>query len=384
VEQIALQQLGCLHAGIWLRDSPTDETGDRLVFVESPDNEWLSAKLNAVLPLDATNPLGEAIVTAAPLHFATKVEQNAAYPHLNLTAQVGDARSFVPLKSRRTAIGALALVWDGPHLLSQADRLTIEALAEYTSQAVQRVALVQERLDALLTLQSSMLPRLPAPEHLELAARYRPADARDQVGGDWYDAVVTRSGAINLMIGDVVGHNLEAAAVMGQLRHMLRAIAWAVDDVPSANVARLDQAVEDLGVDGMASLVYARVEPRTSPRERTVIWTNAGHPPPLVVDASGQVQVLDDSPDLMLGVDPTLARSDSSVTVPVGSLLLFYTDGLVERRGEDIADGLERLTAAVAQAHALPTGALLDSVLAALAVGRLDDDVAMLAVRVHE
>ncbi|RYI99554.1 MAG: serine/threonine-protein phosphatase, partial [Actinomycetales bacterium] len=286
------------------------------------------------------------------------------------------------LISGQRAVGALALVWDGRHHLSAEDRLTIEALTAYTTQAVQRALLTQDRLDALVTLQRSMLPRLPAPDSLGLAARYRPADSRDQVGGDWFDAVVTRTGTTSLMIGDVVGHNLEAAAVMGQLRHMLRAIAWAVDAVPSANVARLDRAVHDLDVEGMASLVYARIEPaEPGSSERTVVWTNAGHPPPMVVSASGEVRILDDRPDLMLGVDPTTRRSDTTTTVEDGSLLLLYTDGLVERRGESIEDGFERLRDAVARAHDLPPEELLDAVLAELAVGRLEDDVAMLAVR---
>ena len=99
---------------------------------------------------------------------------------------------------------------------------------------MQRALLLQDRINALVTLQRSLLPRLPRPGDLELAARYRPADSRDQVGGDWYDAVVMRSGETSLMIGDVVGHDMGAAAVMGQLRTMLRTIAWAGDDSPPA------------------------------------------------------------------------------------------------------------------------------------------------------
>ena len=383
VEQTALEHLRCLHAGMWLREST--DLQERVVFVDSPVQDWRSAKLNAVLPLDASNPLGGAIVRATAQHFGSKEEQNATFPHLDTSAQVGDARSFVPLLAGQEAIGALALVWEGRHELSPEDRLTIEALTAYTTQAVQRVLLTQDRLDALLTLQRSMLPRLPAPEGLELAARYRPADSRDQVGGDWFDAVVMRAGATSLMIGDVVGHNIEAAAVMGQLRHMLRAIAWAVDDVPSANVARLDHAVDDLAVDGMASLVYARIQPpQPGGGQRTLVWTNAGHPPPLVVSATGEVRLLDEAPDLLLGVDPTIQRTDRTTSVPTGSLLLLYTDGLVERRGEAIGTGLARLRDAAARAHSLKPDEFLDAVLGDLAVGRLEDDIAMLAVRFQE
>jgi serine phosphatase RsbU (regulator of sigma subunit) len=252
---------------------------------------------------------------------------------------------------------------------------------------VQRALLLQERLDALVTLQSSLLPRLPQPDNLELAAHYRPAASADQVGGDWYDAVVMPSGSTSLMVGDVVGHNIEAAAIMGQLRNMLRAIAWAVDDAPSRNVIRLDQAMHDLAVDGMASLVYARIEQSEEERgrgERTLRWTNAGHPPPLLVTADGTARLLEEGkPDLMLGVDPATERADNRTTIPAESLLLLYTDGLVERRGEDITRGLDRLCAISAAHHALPVAQFVDTVLAELVPAQLTDDVAVLAVRFH-
>jgi serine phosphatase RsbU (regulator of sigma subunit) len=391
VERISLEHLGCLRAGIWLRDraapSPGDVPTDVLTFVESPDQEWPSAMRNAVMPLDSSNPLGVALVDLLPQHFATKDAQNRLFPHLDLSRQVGDARSFVPLVSRGSALGTLALIWDGSRELSDEDRLTIDALASYTAQAVQRAMLLQERLDALVTLQSSLLPRLPQPESLELAAHYRPAASRDQVGGDWYDAVVMPSGATSLMVGDVVGHDIEAAATMGQLRNMLRAIAWAVDDAPSRNVIRLDQAMHDLRVDGMASLVYARIEQTDEQRlrsERTLRWTNAGHPPPLLVTADGTARFLEEGrPDLMLGIEAATERADNRTTIPAESILLLYTDGLVERRGEDITLGLDRLCAIAAKSHGLPVAAFLDAVLAELVPERLADDVAVLAVRFH-
>ena len=385
VEQTALEHLGCLRAGIWLRQ--VDEHGERLGYVGYPGVRWASAIRNALLPLDTTNPLGSAIVRRRPQHFGDKFVQNELYPHLDLSAQIGNARSFVPLVSREQVLGALALVWEDARPLTREDRLTIEALASYAAQALQRAMLIQERLDALVTLQNSLLSELPAPETLELAARYRPAASRDQVGGDWYDAVVMPSGMTNLMVGDVVGHDIAAAAVMGQLRNMLRAIAWAVADAPSNNVARLDQAMADLGVEGMASLVYARIEQTDDQRaigERTLRWTNAGHPPPLLVDADGDARLLQDGiPDLMLGVHPHGERRDRRTTIAPDSLLLLYTDGLVERRGEDITDGLDRLLTVARRHHARPVGDFLDAVLGDLLPEQLHDDVALLAVRFH-
>lgn len=386
VEQTALEHLGCLRAGIWLRQ--VDEHGEQLGYVGYPGVRWASAIRNARLPLDVTNPLGAVIVRRRPQHFGDKHVQNELYPHLDLRDQIGNARSFVPLVSRDQVLGALALIWADARPLTREDRLTIEALTAYASQALQRAMLVQERLDALVTLQNSLLPELPSPESLDIAARYRPAASRDQVGGDWYDAVVMPSGLTHLMVGDVVGHDIAAAAVMGQLRNMLRAIAWAVDDAPSANVTRLDHAMQDLDLEGMASLVYARIEQSLDQRtsgERTLRWTNAGHPPPLLVTPDGTARLLEDGvPDLMLGVQPQWERTDRRTTIAPGSVLLLYTDGLVERRDEDITDGLDRLVAAAGRHHALPVGDLLDAVLADLVPEQLGDDVALLAVRFRD
>ncbi len=389
VERIAVDQLGCLHAGIWLRGdgeaADRDTASEVLTFVEPPATTWTSALRNAVLPLDDTNPLGGAAVHGAAEYFGDRDSQNALYPHLDTVEQVGEARSFQPLTTRGRVLGTLALIWEDPHPLTEQDRVTIEALASYSAQAVQRAGLLQERLDALMTLQSALLPTLPAPECLELAARYRPAASRDQVGGDWYDAVVMPTGATGLMVGDVVGHDIAAAAIMGQLRTMLRSIAWAVDDTPAAHVHRLDLAMQELDVDGMASLVYARVEPGAAPDgSRTLLWTNAGHPPPILVTTDRTVCFLDEGPpDLLVGVDPETDRIDHRASISPGATLLFYTDGLIERRGEDLTIGLDRLADAVRRHHAADVEAFLDAVLGDLVGAELADDIAVLAVRLH-
>lgn len=388
VERIAVEQLGCLHAGIWLRgDDSTapDSPAEILTFVAPPQSSWTSALLNSVLPFDDSNPLGGASVHGRAHYFSDRDTQNAIYPDLDTSRQVGEARSFQPLITRGAVLGTLVLLWHDSHPLNEQDRVTIEALASYSAQAVQRAELLQERLDALVTLQSALLPSLPATEGLTLAARYRPAASRDQVGGDWYDAVVMPYGATGLMVGDVVGHDIAAAAIMGQLRTMLRSIAWAVDDSPAAHVHRLDQAMQDLDVDGMASLVYARVEPGRDPEAgRTLLWTNAGHPPPIEVTAEGEVRFLDDGPpDLFVGVDPETDRIDHRVEIAPGSTLLLYTDGLIERRGEDLTVGLDRLADAVRRHHAADLEGFLDAVLGELLGSELADDVAVLAVRLH-
>ncbi|MAO79157.1 GAF domain-containing SpoIIE family protein phosphatase [uncultured Nocardioides sp.] len=392
VEQVAVEHLGCLRAGLWLTDdgSPSRaadlplrafEVG-QLNYVAQLSDSWHSAQLNRVLRADDSNPLGEALLSNRPVWFRDRAEQNEVYGHLDLRAQVGEARAFLPLGYAGQNLGAMALIWDHPKELTGDELATITALASYTSQALSRALLLQEQSDALVVLQSALLPRLPDTGELEMAARYRPAAARGQVGGDWYDAVVMPSGATSLMIGDVVGHDIGAAATMGQMRTTLRALAWAVDDPPSRQVLRLEEAMLDLGVEGMATLVYGRIEEPDIDGSRVLRWTNAGHPPPLLVHPDGSARFLEDrAGDLMLGVLPDAHRTDNRTDVPRGSLLLLYTDGLVERRGEDLDQGLTRLRVSATAHAALPSEAFLDQVLHDLHDGELADDVAVLAVR---
>ena len=394
VESIAMDQLGCVRAGMWLRNDPLESrtveqpvaepaTSGLLTFIRNPEVDWRQASEHGPVPLSTRNPLGTALLQDTPLFFADRAEYDARYPNLTRTTTTGEARAFLPLRVRQEVYGALALLWPDTRELSEDDRVTISALTSYTAQAVQRALLLQDRINALVTLQRSLLPRLPRPGDLELAARYRPADSRDQVGGDWYDAVVMRSGETSLMIGDVVGHDMGAAAVMGQLRTMLRTIAWAGDDSPARNVARLDRAMHDLGIEGMATLVKARIEPHAGEGGGwRLAWTNAGHPPPLLIEADGTSALLETSrPDLMIGIVPETERTDNRQSIAAGSTLLLYTDGLVERRGEDITVGLDRLRASATLHHELPAAAFLDAVMGDLVGARLEDDVALLVVR---
>ncbi|WP_300404842.1 GAF domain-containing SpoIIE family protein phosphatase [uncultured Nocardioides sp.] len=392
VESVAVEHLGCLRAGLWLTDdgSPSRaadlpirafEAG-RLNYIPQVTDTWHSAQLNRVLMADESNPLGEALLSQRPVWFRDREEQNEIYGHLDLRAQIGEARAFLPLSYAGQTLGAMAIIWDHAKELTGDELATMTALASYTSQALSRALLLQEQSDALVILQSALLPRLPDTGDLEMAARYRPATARGQVGGDWYDAVVMPSGATSLMIGDVVGHDIGAAATMGQMRTTLRALAWAVDDPPSRQVLRLEEAMLDLGVEGMATLVYGRIEEPDATGSRVLRWTNAGHPPPLLVCPSGEVRYLEDhAGDLMLGVLPDAHRTDNRADIPRGSLLMLYTDGLVERRGEDLDQGLMRLRDSAVTHAGLPPEGFLDEVLHDLHDGDLADDVAVLAVR---
>ncbi|MGI8677437.1 MAG: GAF domain-containing SpoIIE family protein phosphatase [Jatrophihabitans sp.] len=236
-------------------------------------------------------------------------------------------------------------------------------------------------------LQDAMLSRIPQPDHLQVATRYLTADLHDQVGGDWYDALLPPDGATTLMIGDVAGHDIAAASVMGQLRNLLRAFAWEHDDEPpSALIARLDHVMTDLGVTTMTTLMVARIEQGKAAAEagqRVLRWSCAGHPAPILIDADGTPTLLTGRPDPPLAVLPGVERRDHLATIGPGQTLLMYTDGLIEDHGQDIVARQLRLLQVLSDGRELGLDDLVDSVLRDMVGKDPDDDVALVAVRFH-
>ncbi len=397
LEKVTLDQLGCLRAGIWLRDPERalsrvpvrartdDEDVESLTFVDPSGRPWEAAHIYNVHRMAHDSPIGDAVLRGEPVYYRSKHEQDEMFPQFTSASRIGESRAFVPLGDAERTYGVLVLLWDEIGDIPLDRRITLSALGVYTSQAIQRGLLNQQRLQALVTLQNALMPKLPEPDMLELAARYLPAARQSQIGGDWYDAVIMPSGDTALMVGDVVGHDISAAAQMGQIRNTLRAFAWAVDDTPASNVTRLDQAMDDLDVEGLATLVFARIEQSDedlAAGRHTLRWTNAGHPPMLVVARDGTVQWLtSEEPDSMLGLGDPTQRTDNRSSIPPGATLLLYTDGLVERRDEDLDVGLDRLAAAAARHRERSLEAFLEGVLEDLLDPMLRDDVAVLAVR---
>ncbi|MGY1590423.1 PP2C family protein-serine/threonine phosphatase [Geodermatophilus sp. SYSU D00708] len=235
-------------------------------------------------------------------------------------------------------------------------------------------------------LQQALLTPPPEPDHLHIAVRYRPAAHEAQVGGDWYDAFLQPDGATTLVIGDVVGHDSDAAAAMGQLRGLLRALAYDNEEPPSATLTRAERAARGLAVSSMATVVLARVERRPDvpvAGTRVLRWSNAGHPPPLVLAPDGTTTLLETRPDLMLGVDPEAPRTDHTVELDDGQTLLLFTDGLVERRDTDLDEGLNALRVALRDLGEVPLEELCDTLLARMVPVDGADDVALVAVRTY-
>jgi light-regulated signal transduction histidine kinase (bacteriophytochrome) len=230
------------------------------------------------------------------------------------------------------------------------------------------------------TLQRSLLSEPPGLPALEVAVRYVPAAREAQVGGDWYDVFAQPDGSTMLVIGDVVGHDTAAAACMAQLRGLLRGIAFDSATGPAGVLTRLDSAIAGLRLGAIATVLVGRLA--SSGAGTRLRWSNAGHPPPLVVDPDGDQRLLTGPrAGLLLGVDPTVVRAEHEVVLEPGSTVLLYTDGLVERRDQVFDDGIEHLGAAVGEFRDLPLEAMCDALLARMLPSVVQDDVALVAVR---
>ncbi|SFL77525.1 SpoIIE family protein phosphatase [Geodermatophilus ruber] len=290
--------------------------------------------------------------------------------------------AIVPLVARGQTLGALGLFTGaarGPHTPGEIE--TAIEVGRRAGLALHHARLYGQQRALADALQHSMLTDPPEPENCEIVVRYVPAAAGAEIGGDWYDAFLEAGGATVLAIGDVVGHDSRAAAAMGQLRGLLRGISYSSGAPPAQVLTQLDRAVRGLALDTMATALVARLEPGDGGLTR-LRWSSAGHPPPVVVGADGEVTALDSEPtDLLLGVDPGTRRRDRVTDLPEGSTLFLYTDGLVERRDRDIDTGTAALAAVLRRSAGLPLPELCDRVLAELFPPDAQDDVALLALR---
>lgn len=362
--------------------------GHRLTLTESHGGRLLSA------PLPVDSPLPMAVAATGRTVLVGDAERAADLPagDRHLSEGLG-VRSWaaLPLRAGGRLLGSWTVGWAGPRSFEDDDVRVLEAYAAQCAQAVDRVArLEDERRRARATrslaeaLQRSLLTEPPQPDHLRIGVRYRPAAEEATIGGDWYDAFLTPDGTTTLVVGDVTGHDREAAAVMGQLRNLLRGAAHALAAPPAQVLAALDRALDGLGVATLATAVLARVEQSPAQAvtgQRTLRWSNAGHPPPLLVRADGTAELLERPASLLLGVLPDVPRTDHTVALHPGDTVVLYTDGLVERRDATLDDGLDRLVGVASELAALPVEELCDALLARLTPDWADD-VALVSLRV--
>jgi sigma-B regulation protein RsbU (phosphoserine phosphatase) len=288
---------------------------------------------------------------------------------------------IVPMRVRRQALGALTFVRRAPAVAFDEQEQALAAdLGHRAGLALDNARLYALQQHTAEQLQLSLLPDLTGLAHLQLAARYVAARERAEVGGDWYDAFPLPDGSAVLAIGDVVGHDLAAAVRMGQLRNMLRALAYDSEDDPAGVMRRLDKVMQGLTTIELVTAVIARIQTPAQEPWR-LHWTNAGHLPPLLAQPDGHTILLEDGHAPILGVDPALTRETASITLPAGATLLLYTDGLIERPGEDIGRGLTRLRQHAAALAREPLTVFRDELLTRLGDDQ-HDDIAILTLRI--
>ncbi|RBY88566.1 SpoIIE family protein phosphatase [Blastococcus sp. TF02A-26] len=348
---------------------------------------YAAARLDA---MPTTGPVGRALLTGEPVHSPSSdvlalLPPGEARDTLALLDPEGGVA--LPLRARGRTLGVLTLFFRRGWTPRQEDLVTAQDVADRAGLALDNARLYRQQQQLAEGLQRSLLTQPPEPDHCEIAVRYLPAAEAARVGGDWYDAFLQPGGATMLVIGDVVGHDTAAAAAMGHLRGLLRGIATYSDAPPVEVLRGLDSSMAVLGTEVLATAAVARLEQTDDERERGITrlrWANAGHLPPMVVQPDGSVADLASwQGDLMLGVDATAVRQESVVTLDRGATVLLYTDGLVERRDSDLDAGVRRLRETLTELAGLPLEQLLDEVLERLVDGRPEDDVALVAVRLH-
>jgi serine phosphatase RsbU (regulator of sigma subunit)/anti-sigma regulatory factor (Ser/Thr protein kinase) len=255
------------------------------------------------------------------------------------------------------------------------DQTLLTVLAGRLGQGLQRVHQVDQQRETALALQHAILG--PAQLPRGFSVRYQAASRPLQVGGDWYDIVDLEDGRIGFVVGDCVGHGLAAATVMGQVRSACRALLFE-NPSPAAALSGLDRFAARLPGAQSTTAVCAVLNPDTG----ELVYSSAGHPPPVLVDADGTTRMLDDGHTIALGVRPNWSRPEGHVIIPARATLLLYTDGLVERRRTALDEGLSRLATAVQDGRLATLDDLADQVMSSLAPSDgYQDDVVLLLYR---
>ncbi|GGY59096.1 diguanylate cyclase [Streptomyces omiyaensis] len=329
-------------------------------------------------PLDARVPGVDALTSGRALFFESMEILGRTYPELPLDAQTG-ARAFLPLIASGRPVGSCILGFDRPRDFSAEERSVLTALAGLIAQALERAQRYDSEAAVARGLQDALLPhRLPVREGVETVGRYLPGTQGMDVGGDWYDVVETARGELALVIGDVQGHGVAAAATMGQLRSAVR--AFALSGLPPQEVVRgTNRLLIDLDPGQFASCCYMVLDERTG----EVRAVRAGHPQPLLRRPDGTAEVLDVAGGVVLGVDARAAYPVTRLRLEAGAVLALHTDGLVERPGADIDEGVERLRRTLASTGSLPLTEAADRLMheAVRASDRPDDIALLLAAR---
>lgn len=297
--------------------------------------------------VDQPLPLADAVRNDEPIWLADRVEYASRYPGLADDARAAgvSGAAAVPLhNSDGSTAGVLAFAWPAGVHFDARFRGRLLTLCDLVASTLERVALYESEHLVVTELQRHLLPTLPTHDAFEVAAHYEPASAAVGMGGDWYEAMVLEDGSLVAVIGDVVGHGVEAIASMARLQHLLTGMIHAGTPLERV-LATLNRVIAQDPTFATAALVHV------DHRAGQVAYQLAGHPPPLVRLPDGQVELLDRRRQPMLGMALEPVAPLDRVELPRGSLVLAYTDGLIERRGEPIDEGIARLAAELAAAE---------------------------------
>jgi serine phosphatase RsbU (regulator of sigma subunit) len=341
------------------------------------------ARLMAEIPRGSRSATTDALSRREPIFHPDLSCYLSDYPHLEAATRALGVQGLahLPLLGGDRTLGVLSISWVDPQSFSTGDRRLFSTVAELCAIAIRRAELFEQKSEMTSMLQRAILPRrLPNYGDIQLAARYLPAEAELEVGGDWYDAFEGPDGSLWMSVGDIGGHGVQAAAAMAELRSSVRAAAFAGLG-PAGCLDVLDGLLTASSDGQVATAIVVRFEPEAG----QLTWSSSGHLPPVLRERTGPVRLLDDQLGPMLGLGLT-GRQYSTVAFPPGTTLVLYTDGLVENRGEDLDVGLRRLAEAVADPGRPPRspGEVADATLAAsLAGGQRQDDLCVL-VAVHQ
>ena len=381
VRSLVASELSPSYVGLILLD------GDQLRRIPDPDIAYDTEIHTAVVPVTNTFPSAQAVregqIVAVSDRRALRNEYGpdvvAEFETAGLQAAV-----CVPLTGTRRTLGTLVLGWSGAHQVDVTERAVLTTIAGYTAQAIERALHLDERVTVARQLQQAMLTELPDVGGLELAVAYHPAVAGELVGGDWYDAypLAARGGPLAVTVGDITGHDIRAATVMGQVRSMLRQANLNGRPDPAEAVTAVETACAQLSLDATGTLVHGRLDPVGQTGSWQLTWTNAGHPPPLLGRRDADTELLGDHDLLLWPGMPDNARTDWQRVLHPGDTLLLYSDGLVDDRTFGVDAGISRAARLLAAASAgLPLPDLLSQLIAAAAPTSADDMV-LLAVRI--
>jgi PAS domain S-box-containing protein len=281
----------------------------------------------------------------------------------------------VPLIARGVILGtAIFSRAEHPEPYDENDVRLVSDLVSRAAVHIDNARLYTREHNTAVTLQHSLLPRdIPQVAGLQLAYRYQPANRAAEVGGDWFDVIPLETGQVALVVGDVTGHSIHAAAIMGQLRTTTATLAR-LGRSPGGIMRQLSRVAAGHGDEAGATCLYALYDPRS----RRCRFASAGHPPPALRHPGGTVELIDVPGGVMLGVGPSRYPA-TDIHLPPGSVLALYTDGLIEQPGQDISAGMARLTRTLAASPAPSLDQLCDSVLTSLGAGARDDIALLLA-----